>query len=35
MAPDAVEIDTTALGLDEVVAEIVAMARGWSTVRHG
>jgi cytidylate kinase len=35
MAPDALEIDTTALGLDEVVAEIVRMARGWTTVRRG
>jgi CMP/dCMP kinase len=35
MAADAVEIDTTALGLDAVVAEIVAMARGWAAVSHG
>jgi CMP/dCMP kinase len=35
MAPDAVEIDTTALGLDAVVGEIVRMARGWVAVSHG
>jgi CMP/dCMP kinase len=35
MAADAVEIDTTALGLEAVVAEIVAMARGWAAVSHG
>ena len=35
MAPDAVEIDTTALGLDAVVGEIVRMARGWAAVSHG
>ena len=35
MAADAVEIDTTALGLDQVVAEIVRMARGWIAVAHG
>jgi CMP/dCMP kinase len=35
MAPDAVEIDTTTLGLDAVVAEIVRMARGWAAVSHG
>ncbi len=35
MAPDAVEIDTTALGLDAVVGEIVGMARGWAAVSHG
>jgi cytidylate kinase len=35
MAPDAVEIDTTALGLDAVVGEIVQMARGWTAVSHG
>jgi CMP/dCMP kinase len=35
MAPDAVEIDTTALGLDAVVGEIVQMARGWAAVSHG
>jgi len=35
MAQDAVEIDTTALGLDEVVNEIVRMARGWAAVSHG
>jgi cytidylate kinase len=35
MAADAVEIDTTALGLDEVVAEIVEMARGWMAVSRG
>ncbi len=35
MAADAVEIDTTALGLDEVVAAIVEMARGWMAVSRG
>jgi cytidylate kinase len=35
MADDAVAIDTTVLGLDEVVGEIVQMARGWTTVSHG
>ena len=35
MAPDAVEIDTTALELDGVVGEIVRMARGWAAVSHG
>jgi CMP/dCMP kinase len=35
MAPDAAEIDTTALALDEVVREIVRMARGWTAVSHG
>ena len=35
MAADAVEIDTTALGLDAVVGEIVRMARGWAAVSHG
>jgi CMP/dCMP kinase len=35
MADDAVEIDTTALGLDDVVDEIVRMARGWTAVSHG
>jgi cytidylate kinase len=35
MAADAVEIDTTGLGLDEVVAEIVGMARGWMAVSRG
>jgi cytidylate kinase len=35
MAADAVEIDTTGLGLDEVVAEIVGMARGWTAVSRG
>jgi cytidylate kinase len=35
MAADAVEIDTTALGLDEVVGEIVEMARGWMAVSRG
>ena len=35
MAADAVEIDTTALGLDQVVAEIVQLARRWTTVSHG
>jgi CMP/dCMP kinase len=34
-ADDAVAIDTTVLGLDEVVGEIVRMARGWTTVSHG
>jgi CMP/dCMP kinase len=35
MADDAVEIDTTALRLDDVVDEIVRMARGWTAVSHG
>jgi cytidylate kinase len=35
MAADAVAIDTTALGLDDVVGEIVRMARGWTAVSHG
>ncbi len=35
MAPDAVEIDTTRIGLDDVVGEIVRMARGWLAVSHG
>lgn len=35
MADDAVAIDTTALGLDDVVGEIVRMARGWTAVSHG
>lgn len=34
-AADAIEIDTTALALDEVIAEIVALARSRSAVRHG
>src|SRR5215469_12555848 len=37
MAPaeDAVEIDTSALGLDEVVRRVVEMARARQVVRHG
>lgn len=35
MAADAVSIDTTGLGLDEVVGEIVAMARARQAVAHG
>ena len=35
MADDAVEVDTTALGLDDVVGEIVRMARRWTAVSHG
>jgi CMP/dCMP kinase len=35
MADDAVAIDTTVLGLDDVVGEIVRMARGWTAVSHG
>jgi cytidylate kinase len=35
MADDAVPIDTTVLSLDEVVGEIVRMARGWTAVSHG
>jgi cytidylate kinase len=35
MADDAVPIDTTALSLDEVVAQIVAMARQWTAVSRG
>jgi cytidylate kinase len=34
-AADAVEIDTSALGLDEVIAEIVGLARSRRTVRRG
>jgi CMP/dCMP kinase len=34
-AADAVEIDTTALGLDQVIAEIVGLARSRRAVRHG
>lgn len=34
MAPDAVELDTTALGLDEVIAEIVELARSRRAVRR-
>jgi CMP/dCMP kinase len=34
-AADAIEIDTTALALDEVIAEIVELARSRSAVRHG
>ena len=32
---DAVEIDTTRLGLDDVVGEIVKMARSWTAVARG
>jgi CMP/dCMP kinase len=35
MAADAVRIDTTGLGLDEVVGEIVAMARARQAMAHG
>jgi len=35
MAADAVEIDTTVLGLDEVVGQIVQMARRWTAVSRG
>ena len=35
MAADAVEIDTTGLDLDEVVGEIVQLARGWLAVSRG
>lgn len=35
MAADAVLLDTTALGLDEVVGEIVALARARQAVAHG
>ena len=35
MAADAVQIDTTRLGLDDVVAEIVRMARSWTAVTRG
>lgn len=35
MADDAVAIDTTVLGLDDVAGEIVRMAKGWTTVPHG
>jgi CMP/dCMP kinase len=35
MAADAAQIDTTALGLDDVVDEIVRMARGWMAVSRG
>ena len=34
-AKDAVEIDTSALGLDEVVRRVVEMARARSAVWHG
>jgi cytidylate kinase len=34
-AKDAAEIDTSALGLDEVVRRVVAMARARQAVRHG
>jgi CMP/dCMP kinase len=34
-AADAAEIDTTALGLDEVIAEIIELARSKRAVRHG
>jgi cytidylate kinase len=34
-AADAVEIDTTALGLDEVIAAIVGLARSRQAVRRG
>jgi cytidylate kinase len=34
-AEDAVEIDTSALGLDEVVRRVVEMARARQEVRHG
>jgi cytidylate kinase len=34
-AADAVEIDTSALGLDEVVRRVVEMARARQAVRHG
>jgi CMP/dCMP kinase len=34
-AEDAVEIDTSALGLEEVVRQVVAMARARQEVRHG
>jgi CMP/dCMP kinase len=34
-AADAVEIDTSALGLDEVIAEIVGLARSRRPVQHG
>jgi CMP/dCMP kinase len=34
MAADAVEIDTTALGLDQVIAEIVELARSRQAVRR-
>lgn len=35
MATDAVEIDTTALDLDDVVGEIVRMARAWTAASRG
>ena len=35
MAADAAEIDTTALDLDDVVAEIVRMARTWTAASRG
>jgi cytidylate kinase len=34
-ASDAVEIDTSALGLDQVIAAIVGLARSRRTVRRG
>jgi cytidylate kinase len=35
MAADAVQIDTTGLRLDDVVGQIVRMARGWAAVSRG
>jgi CMP/dCMP kinase len=35
MAADAVKIDTTGLRLDDVVGQIVRMARGWAAVSRG
>jgi CMP/dCMP kinase len=35
MAADAVEIDTTGLRLDDVVGQIVRLARGWAAVSRG
>jgi len=35
MAPDAVELDTSELGLDEVVARIIDMAKNLGLVGHG
>lgn len=35
MADDAVEVDTSLLGLDEVVARVVGMARAQQAVSHG
>ena len=35
MAADAAQIDTTGLRLDDVVGQIVRMAKGWAAVSRG